>query len=351
MVNAMLSYSGLSKGYWGEGVLTACYILNRVPNKRNKMTPYELWKKRKPNLNYLRVWGCREIVKVPEPKRKKLGEKGVECVFLGYAENSKAYRFMIIESNDSYPINMVIESRDAIFQENRFTSIQNPKDIIHSNVQSSESKVSNEDTLACKEPRRSKRIRKVKNYGSDFFMFLVEGNNNSINRYGPICYNLENDPETFEEAIKSQDSAFWKEAIQEEMDSIMGNKTWKLVDLPPGSKPIGCKWIFKKKMIVDGTIDKFNARLVAKGFTQKEGIDYFDTHAPISRIASIRVLLALASIYKLVIHQMDVKTAFLNGELEGEVYMKQPEGFVIKGQGHKLCKLIKSVYGLKQAPK
>jgi hypothetical protein len=100
------------------------------------------------------------------------------------------------------------------------------------------------------------------------------------------------------------------------MDSIMGNKTWKLVDLPPGSKPIGCKWIFKRKMKVDGTIDKFKARLVAKGFTQKEGIDYFDTHAPISRIASIRVLLALASIYKLVIHQMDVKTAFLNGELE-----------------------------------
>ena len=101
-------------------------------------------------------------------------------------------------------------------------------------------------------------------------MFLVEGNNNSINRYGPICYNLENDPETFEEAIKSQDSAFWKEAIQEEMDSIMGNKTWKLVDLPPGSKPIGCKWIFKRKMKVDGTIEKFKARLVAKGFTQKK---------------------------------------------------------------------------------
>jgi hypothetical protein len=207
-VNAMLSYSGLSKGYWGEAMLTACYILNRVPNKRNKMTPYELWKKRKPNLNNLRVWGFRAIVKVPEPKRKKLGEKGVECVFLGYAENSKAYRFMIIESNDSYPINMVIESRDAIFQENRFTSIQNPKDIIHSNVQSSESKVSNEDTLACKEPRRSKRIRKVKNYGSDFFMFLVEGTNDSINSYGPICYNLESDPETFKQAIKSQDSAF-----------------------------------------------------------------------------------------------------------------------------------------------
>ena len=162
---------------------------------------------------------------------------------------------------------------------------------------------------------------------------------------------MEPDPLTFKEAMKSNDYAFWKEAVNDEMDSIMGNKTWKLVDLPPGSKPIGCKWIFKKKMKVDGTIDKFKARLVVKGFIQKEGIDYFDTYAPVARISTIRVLIALASIYKLQIHQMDVKTAFLNGELEEEIYMKQPEGFVVQGQEQKVCKLIKSLYGLKQAPK
>lgn len=131
----------------------------------------------------------------------------------------------------------------------------------------------------------------------------------------------------------------------------MGNNTWRLVDLPPGSKPISCKWIFKKKMRVDGTIDKFKARLVAKGFTQKEGVDYFDTYAPVARIATIRVLIAMASIYKLVIHQMDVKTVFLNGELDEEVYMKQLEDFIVKGQEHKVRKLVKSLYGLKQAPK
>ena len=155
---------------------------------------------------------------------------------------------------------------------------------------------------------------------------------------------------TFEVAMKSNDSAFWKEAVNDEMDSIMRNKTWKLVDLPPGSKPIGCKWIFKKKMKVGETIDKFKARLVVKGFIQKEGIDYFDTYAYVARISTIRVLIALASIYKLQIHQMDVKTAFLNGELEEEIYMKQPEGFVVQGQEQKVCKLIKSLYGLKQAP-
>ena len=101
----------------------------------------------------------------------------------------------------------------------------------------------------------------------------------------------------------------------------------------------------------DGSIEKYKARLVAKGFSQKPNIDYFDTFAPVTRISSIRVLLALASIHRLVIHQMDVKTAFLNGELEEEIYMTQPEGCVAPGQEGKVCKLLKSLYGLKQAPK
>jgi hypothetical protein len=90
---------------------------------------------------------------------------------------------------------------------------------------------------------------------------------------------------------------------------------------------------------------------VAKGYKQKQNIDYFDTYSPVTRIASIRILFAIASIYKLVVHQMDVKTAFLNGDLEEEIYMEQPEGLVILGQEHKVCKLVKSLYGLKQAPK
>ncbi|GKE10920.1 zinc finger, CCHC-type containing protein [Tanacetum coccineum] len=119
--------------------------------------------------------------------------------------------------------------------------------------------------------------------------------------------------------MKSQDVAFWKEAINDEMDSIMGNNTWVLADLPPGCKPLGCKWIFKRKLKVDGTIEKFKARLVIQDFKQKSRIDYFDTYAPVTCISTIRLLIAMASIYNLIIHQMDVKTTFLNGGLDQKV--------------------------------
>ncbi|GJR67378.1 zinc finger, CCHC-type containing protein [Tanacetum coccineum] len=107
------------------------------------------------------------------------------------------------------------------------------------------------------------------------------------------------------------------------MDSIMGNNTWVLAGLPPGCKPLGCKWIFKRKLKVDVTIEKFKARLVIQDFRQKLGIDYFDTYALVSRINTIRLLIAMASIHNLIIHQIDVKTAFLNGELDEEQAPKQ----------------------------
>nr|GEU80027.1 zinc finger, CCHC-type [Tanacetum cinerariifolium] len=120
MVNSMMSYPGLSSGYWGEALLTACYILNRVPRKRSIKTPYELWNQRTPKLDYLQIWGCRAIVRIPESEKIKFGDKGIECIFLGYAQNSKAYRFIVVEPNDLISINTIIESRDARFDKNRF---------------------------------------------------------------------------------------------------------------------------------------------------------------------------------------------------------------------------------------
>ena len=156
------------------------------------------------------------------------------------------------------------------------------------------------------ELRRSQRMRKEKSFG-DFIVYLLEGSRDSSCKQKMILPNIDSDPLTYEEAMKSQDAAFWKEAINDEIDSIMGNNTWILVDLPPGSIPISCKQIFKRKLTVDGAIEKFKARLVAK---EKEGMDYFDTYAPVATIATIRTLIALASIYNFEIHQMDVKTTF-----------------------------------------
>ena len=133
------------------------------------------------------------------------------------------------------------------------------------------------------------------------------------------------------------------EAVNDEMDSILSNNTWVQVDLPTSSKPIGCKWVFRRKYNTNESIQTFKARLVAKGFKQREWVDYFDTYAPMAMITSIRVLLAFASIYKLIVHQIDVKTAFLNDDLDEEVYMEQPEGFVLPRNEKKVCKLVKSL--------
>uniref|UniRef100_A0A2N9ISW3 Reverse transcriptase Ty1/copia-type domain-containing protein n=1 Tax=Fagus sylvatica TaxID=28930 RepID=A0A2N9ISW3_FAGSY len=184
------------------------------------------------------------------------------------------------------------------------------------------------------EPRRSKRTKTSKTFGPDFLTFM-----------------LEDEPQSFKEAMSMPEAPLWKEAVNSEIESILQNHTWELVDLPPGCKPLGYKWIFKRKIKVDGSIDKYKARLVVKGYKQKEGVDYFDTYSPVTRITSIRMLIAIAALYNLEIHQMDVKTAFLNGELDEEIYMEQPEGFIVPGKEKKVCRLVKSLYGLKQAPK
>ena len=345
---------------WGEALLTACFVHNRITSKKFKVSPYELWKGRTPNLNFLKVWGCLAYYRVPDPKRTKLGPRGIKSIFVGYAENSKAYRLLDIESK------VIIESKDVEFLETKFigdSHTSNPGDpektiTIGGNVENSVPSSSKKRKLieSLDEPRRSQRARKEKNLGSDFIssqalVFLLEGSRTEVLNKIPIVLNVEDDPKTYSEAIASRDSAFWKEAINDEMDSLLSNGTWELTDLPHNSKLIGCKWVFRRKYNTDGSLQTFKARLVAKGFRQKEGVDYFDTCAPVARITSIRVLFALASIYDLYIHQMDVKTAFLNDDLDDEVYMEQPEGFVLPGNEKKVCRLIKSLYGLKQAPK
>jgi hypothetical protein len=152
-------------------------------------------------------------------------------------------------------------------------------------------------------------------FGDDFTVYLVDDT-----------------PKTIVEAFASPDADDWKETVRTEMDSILSNGTWESVDRPYGCKPMGYKWMLKKKFRPDGTINKYKAKLVAKGYTQKEGEEFFDTYSPVARLTTIHVLLPLIASYGPFIHQMDVKTSFLNGELEEEIYMSQLDGFVVKGQ-------------------
>ncbi|GKC37117.1 putative ribonuclease H-like domain-containing protein, partial [Tanacetum coccineum] len=206
----------------------------------------------------------------------------------------------VIEPNDSVSINSIIESKDAIFDENRFSSVPRPSLMILNGTEdiggSMVPKEVPEEVVQQLEPelRKSKRNRTPKYFGPKFQLYLIKG-------------------------TRDEDVAFWKEAINDEIDSIMGNNTWVLADLPLCCKPLGCKWTFKRKIKVDGTIEKFKARLVIQGFKQKSRIDYFDTYAPVARISTIRLLIVMASIHNLIIHQMDIKTAFLNGDLDKEV--------------------------------
>ena len=187
--------------------------------------------------------------------------------------------------------------------------------------------------------RRSIRVRKSA-IPNDYIVYLQE-----------LDYNIgaENDPETFSQAMSSKESKSWYSAMKEEMNSMTSNRIWDLVELPNGVKSVGCKWVFKIKKDSLGNIERHKVRLVAKGFTQREGIDYMETFSPVSKKDSLQMIMALVTHFDFDLHQMDVKTAFLNGNLEEEVYMKQLKGFSSSEGEHLVCKLKKSIYRLKQA--
>ena len=158
------------------------------------------------------------------------------------------------------------------------------------------------------------------------------------------------EPCSYEEAVESKDHQKWMQAMIEEIDSLLKNGTWVLVQRPDGRRVVSCKWIFKRKLEAAGTEKfRFKARLVARGFTQEHGIDYDEVFSPVVKHTSIRILLAIVARNDWELDQLDVKTAFLHGDLKETIYMTQPKGFVKLGDENKVCLLKKSIYGLKQA--
>ncbi|KAK2352400.1 secreted RxLR effector protein [Trifolium repens] len=345
MVRSMISHADLPKSFWGHALLTAAYTLNHVPSKKVEKTPYEIWSGKKPHLSFMKVWGCEVYVK--RLITTKLEPKSDKCLFVGYPKETRGYYFY----NPSE--GKVFVARTGVFLEREFISkgisgrnveleeIQEPPTIgqsMEEHEREPQDVVEEQPAQVEQIQRRSNRIRhEPERYG-----YL-------ITEQGDVLLMDQDEPVTYQEAITGPESEKWLEAMKSEIDSMYTNQVWNLVEPPVGVRPIGCKWVFKKKTDMDGKVHTYKARLVAKGYKQIHGVDYDETFSPVAMLKSVRILLAIAAYHDYEIWQMDVKTAFLNGNLLEDVYMTQPEGFDIPNEAHKICKLQRSIYGLKQA--
>ncbi|KAH9111206.1 hypothetical protein AeMF1_014215 [Aphanomyces euteiches] len=196
------------------------------------------------------------------------------------------------------------------------------------------------DTRELKEQSRPKRaIKRPKR----FEVNVVTTTSNSRERIP--------EPSTMREMLSSQEVNKWKQAMDEEYQALIDNRVWRLSELPTGRKALKSKWIWKVKYLPNGEVERFKARLCIKGFLQIAGVDFTDTFAPVLRLESLRALCALVAILELETKQLDIKTAFLHGDLDEEIYMEQPDGYVREGSESLVCRLQKSLYGLKQAPR
>ncbi|KAK1646253.1 hypothetical protein QYE76_064058 [Lolium multiflorum] len=353
MVRSMMSLTDLPLSFWSYALETAAFTLNRAPSKSVETTPYELWFNKKPKLSFLKVWGCEAYVKKLQPD--KLEPKAEKCVFIGYPKETIGYTFyhksegkIFVAKNGTFLekefLTKEVTGRKVELDEIEESLLVDQSSAVPENVpvpptpateeaNDNDHETSNETAT---EPRRSTRDRATPDWYDPCLNVMIVDNNDE-------------DPATYEEAMMSPDSNKWQEAMKSEMGSMYDNKVWTLVELPDSRKAVENKWIFKRKTDADGNITVYKARLVAKGFRQIQGVDYDETFSPVAKLKSVRILLAIAAFFDYEIWQMDVKTAFLNGDIEEELYMVQPKGFVDPKNADKVCKLQRSIYGLKQA--
>ncbi|GJT16435.1 retrovirus-related pol polyprotein from transposon TNT 1-94 [Tanacetum coccineum] len=319
MVRSMTNLTTLPLSFWDYALESATRILNMVPTKKVDKTPYELWYGKVPNLSYLKVWGCEALVKRDTPD--KLEQRSVKCIFIGYPKETMG---LLI----SY---FPLQTKIVVAVEEDTT----PSEITSNIPQEVEGfEPPQEEVIPI---RRSERTHQAPNR----LCLNVEVEEHSL---GDL-----NEPTSYKAAMLDLESNKWIDAMNAEIQSMMDNMVWVLVDLPPGCKTVGSRWLFKKKTDMDGIVHVYKARLVAKGYTQLYGVDYEETFSPVADIRAIRILISIAAYYDYEIWQMDVKTTFLNGYLDEDIYMVQPEGFVDPNHPRKVCKLQRSIYGLKQA--
>ncbi|GAA0160040.1 transmembrane signal receptor [Lithospermum erythrorhizon] len=364
MVRSLLTAKNMPKFLWSEAVVWSVYVLNRCPTISVKgKTPQEAWNGKKPVVDHLRVWGCLAHAHVPKVNRGKLDKRSTICVFLGISEGTKGYRLYNTETRK------IVTTKDVVFEEQKAwdwkeegepdVELQWEDDVLDDQDNNSSSNSDSNDDhpdqangnnqndqangnnqIVRQLPRRTHR-------NPVWMTDYVSGSEVSEDEVNLVQLE-EEDPVQFETAVRSKK---WRDAMDMEINSIVKNNTWTLSTIPQKGKKIGVKWIYKTKRNENGSIVKHKARLVAKGYAQKQGVDFTEVYAPVARMDTVRMIISIAAQRSWKIYQLDVKSAFLHGELEEKVYIDQPQGYQKKGKEHKVYELHKALYGLKQAPR
>ena len=357
LARTMLNESNLPKYLWADVVYIASYVLNRTLIRHIlKETPYELYKGRKPSISHLKVFGCKcFILNNGKDNLGKFDPKSDEGIHIGYAINGHAYRvynnrlFVVEES-----MHVVFDESDCIVPKSVLDQpgIDDLRTILQKNqsidLDATNSSIVKESVVNARLPKEWKTPRDLT---LDNVISKIEkgvSKRNSLNNFcKTMAFVSQVKPKNLEEAL--QDSNWI--AMQEELNQFEHNEVWSLVPRTHEMNIVGTKWVYRNKMDKHGAITKNKARLVAKGYNQKEGIDFGETYAPVARLEAVKLLLECSSIKGFWLFQMNVKSAFLNGYINEEVFVSQPPGFEDYKNPEHVYKLKKALYGLKQAPR
>ncbi|RYC77496.1 hypothetical protein BFJ63_vAg19630 [Fusarium oxysporum f. sp. narcissi] len=375
----------LIRTLWPYILYAAVYIRNRSPNKALNKPPYEAWFGDKPDLSHLRVIGANGWAILPSAKRQKLRAKTIQCRLLGYQGSSN---YIVVDNNSR-----VFIANNVIFDESSFHEATgtptgskrtrsegptlypepepSPKKAApprHDAIPQVEEIVSENETdtihVPTSEPRHdstgatgqdeelrvSQRLSKAK-LPSRYLLLGTNTLTNLMCVHVNLAASLEDEaePRTIKEARGSLQWENWFKGMTAEMDSIKENGVYTLANLPPDRKALRGKWVFKLKRGANEEILRFKARYMVRGFEQQEGIDYNETFASVVKPMTYKAIFAIAAALDLELEQMDIKTAFLYGEIDEEIYVEQPEGF--DDGTERVWKLRKALYGLKQSPR
>lgn len=313
-VRCLRKESKLDRKYWPEFVLAACFVGNRLRNSSTfeSKTPFEIFFGRKPSAKNLKIYGSRVYVRIPDEKRKTSDDKAVEGILIGYTD--LGYRVLINGKIELARNVQVVEPGTDFIQ------ISDDEENDDNEIEKDNNEGSTID--------RPVRKRRLPNKYDDFII--------SVNLADLDA------PKSFDEAINSVDSQNWKDAMIKEFSALNDSKTWELIPKPVDKKILSVKWVYKKK-----SEDNFKARLVVRGYEQKDQID--EIYAPVAKMSTLRLLLSLSVKRGFNVHHMDVETAFLNSDVKSEVYVSQPDGF-IKNE-NMVYHLKKSLYGLRESPR